>query len=169
MDTQNVLFAIAEVSIGLAGFSGLVAAFSQRQGQAWRGDQKTRIVFLVVLSFGMIVTSLMPPALSEWSNAPSMIWGIPMTTYSILALGLLAYWVTVSRRQGYKIQFPKASYPILLLATVLQVTVLLSGLGIFLPYSSGLFVLGFLAILIFGANVFLALLNTIWEQGDNET
>jgi hypothetical protein len=86
-----------------------------------------------------------------------------MTLYSILALGLLAYWMTVSRKQGYKIQFPKASYPILALATILQAAVLLSGLGIFLPYSSSLFVFGFLAILIFGANVFLALLNTIWE------
>ena len=49
------------------------------------------------------------------------------------------------------------------IGSILQVLVLVSGLGIFLPYSPGLFVLGFLGILVFGANVFLALLNTIWE------
>jgi hypothetical protein len=86
-----------------------------------------------------------------------------MVLYSTLVLGLLGYWITVSRKNGYEIQFPFASYPILIVGTVLQILVLVSGLGIFIPYSSGLFVLGFLSILIFGANVFLALLNTIWE------
>ena len=163
MEAQNVLFAIAEISIGLAGFSGLVAAFSQRQGQTWRSDQKTRIVFLVVLSFSMIVASLMPPALSEWSSDASVIWGIPMIAFSSLAMGLLIYWIIVSRAQGYKIQFPRASIPMLAVATVLQLMVFLSGLGVILPHSPGLFIFGLLAILIFVANVFLALLNTMWD------
>jgi len=86
-----------------------------------------------------------------------------MVLYSTLVLALLTYWVIVSRKNGYTIQFPYASYPIMLIGAILQLLVLLSGLGILLPYSPGLFVLGFLGIFVFAANVFLALLNTIWE------
>ena len=163
MNPQDILITIAEISIGLAGFSGLVAAFTHKAERGWRSDQKTRIVFLIALSFGMIVTSLLPFAISDWSTEPSHVWGIPMTLYSSLVLCLLAYWIVVSRKNGYTIQFPYASYPIMVIGAFLQVLVLLSGLGIMMPYSPGLFVLGFLGILVFGANVFLALLNTIWE------
>jgi hypothetical protein len=152
MNPQDILITIAEISIGLAGFSGLVAAFTQKQNRGWRSDQKTRIVFLIALSFGMIVTSLLPFAISDWSSEPRHVWGIPMVLYSTIVLGLLAYWITVSRKNGYQIQFPLASYPILVVGTVLQILVLISGLGLFMPYSPGLFVY-----------VFLALLNTIWE------
>ena len=163
MNPQDILITIAEISIGLAGFSGLVAAFTHKANQGWRPDQKTRIIFLITLSFGMIVTSLLPFAISDWSSEPSHIWGIPMILYSTLVLCLLVYWVTVTRKNDYKIQFPYASYPIMVVGTILQILVLLSGLGVFMPYSPGLFVLGFLGILVFGANVFLALLNTTWE------
>lgn len=163
MNPQSVLITIAEISIGLAGFSGLVAAFSHRSNKGWRSDQKTRIVFLIALSFGMIVTSLLPFALTEWSTSPSIVWGIPMVLYSTFVLGLLTYWILVSRSNGYKIQYPLFSYPIMIIGSILQLLVLVSGLGLVVPYSPGIFVLGFLGVLVFGANVFLALLNTIWE------
>jgi len=54
---EDALFSIAEIGIGLAGFSGLVAAFVQHPGQTWRADQKARIVFLILLSFGLIVAA----------------------------------------------------------------------------------------------------------------
>ena len=163
MTPQDSLFSIAEISIGLAGFSGLVAAFVQHSGQSWRADQKTRIVLLIVLSFGTIVAALAPYALSGLSSAPALVWGLPMIGFSVLCMILLGYWVTLARRHQFKLQFPLVSIPILTGATALQVLVLLSGLGCVVPYSPAVFVLGFLSVLVFGANVFLALLDSIWE------
>jgi hypothetical protein len=74
MTPEDSLLAIAEVGIGLAGFSGLVAAFVQHSGQSWRPDQKARIVLLIVLSFGVIVSALTPYALSGVTTAPSLVW-----------------------------------------------------------------------------------------------
>ena len=163
MTPEDALFSIAEISIGLAGFSGLVAAFVQHEGQSWREDQKARIVLLIVLSFGMMVCSLAPYALAGVSASPALVWGVPMLAFSSLCIGLLAFWVVVSRRCGFKLFFPLVSIPIIAGAAALQVLAFLSGLGWIYPYSPTVFVLGFLSILVFGANVFLALLYSIWE------
>ena len=163
MEPQDALFSIAEIGIGLAGFSGLVAAFIQPSGQTWRPEQKTRIVLLIVLSFGMIVSSLAPYALAGISDSPALVWGVPMLMFSTLGIALLGYWVTVSLRRGYRLEFPLFSIPIVFVATALQVMAFLSGLGLIFPYSPTVFMFGFLSVLIFGANLFLALLYSIWK------
>ena len=163
MAPEDALASIAEVAIGLAGFSGLVAAFGQRSGQSWRGDQKARIIFLVALSFMVITTSLLPWAISGWTSAASLVWGIPMATCGILTLTSLLVWIVLSRRHGYALQFPKTSVSILSVSGTLQFGVLLSGLGLILPHSPALFVLGLLSVLVFCANMFLALLHMTWR------
>jgi hypothetical protein len=163
MTPQDSLFAIAEIGIGLAGFSGLVAAFVQHSGQTWRLDQKTRIVLLIMLSFGMIVCALIPYALSGVTNSPDLIWGLPMIAFSILCISLLGYWIRVSRKHGFRLLFPFISVPVLTIAAALQVLAFLSGIGVVYPYSPALFVFGLLSVLVFGANIFLALLYSIWE------
>jgi len=161
---QDALASIAEVAIGLAGFSGLVAAFGQRVGQSWRGDQNARIIYLVALSFVVIATSLLPSAIAGWSDSASLVWGIPMIACGVLTLTALFTWIVLSRRHDYKLQFPKTSISILFVAGTLQLALLLSGFGVILPYSSALFVLGLLSILIFCANMFLALLHRTWRD-----
>lgn len=164
MTPEDALPNIAEIAIGLAGFSGLVAAFGQRPGQTWRRDQKTRIVFLVILSFSMIIAALFPFAMSGISDSPALVWGVPMVGYSVIALALLVYWMLISRRYGYQLQFPAVSIPVISGAALLLVAVLLSGFGVIVPYSPALFVFGLLSILVFAANMFLALLHITWRD-----
>jgi hypothetical protein len=163
MAPEDALFSIAEISIGLAGFSGMVAAFVQHEGQRWRPEQKIRIVLLIALSFGMIVAALLPATLSGLSTSPAVVWGVPMIAFSSLCIWLLFYWIRVSRRHGFKLLFPLFSIPIVSVAATLQVLAFLSGLGWVIPYSPTIFVFGFLAVLVFSANMFLALLYSIWE------
>ncbi len=163
MAPQDALFSIAEIGIGLAGFSGLVAAFLQPSGHSWQPEQKARIVLLIVLCFGMIVCSLAPYALAGISDSPALVWGVPMLMFSTFGIALLAHWMTISRRRNFTLQFPLFSIPIIFVATALQATAFLSGLGLIFPYSPTVFVFGFLTVLIFGANLFLALLYSIWK------
>ena len=163
MAPQDTLLSIAEISIGLAGFSGLVAAFVQPVGHKWREDQKARIAILIILSFAMMVCSLAPYALSGIDDSAALVWGVPMVVFSILSLSILGHWVTVRHRRKFTLQFPLISTPIIGVAATLQIATLLSGLGLIIPYSPTVFVLGFLFVLIFGANVFMALLYSIWK------
>jgi len=162
MAPEDALFAITEVSIGLAGFSGLVAAFVQHEGKAWQRDQKARIVLLIVMSFGTIACALAPYALSGFTASPAIVWGIPMVTFSMLSMALLVHWVVLSRQYNFRLHFPWVSLPVLTAAVLLQIVNFCSGLGLVYPYSSALFVLGFLSVLVFGAIVFLALLESVW-------
>ncbi len=114
MSPEDSLFSIAEISIGLAGFSGLVAAFVQHSGQPWRADQKARIVILIALSFGMIVSSLAPYALSGVSTSPAVVFGAPMIVFSVLTISLLVHWIVISRKFGFTLQFPYLSIPVLI-------------------------------------------------------
>ena len=164
MTPQDALLSIAEIAIGLAGFSGLVAAFGQRPGPSWKDDQKTRLVFLVIRSFAMIIAAILPFALSGISDSPALIWGLPMVAYSMVALTLLVYWIVLARRRNYNLQFPVVSLVIILIATGLQVLAGLSGLGLIFPFSPVIFVFGLLAILLFSANMFLALLHITWKE-----
>jgi len=163
MTPEDALPVIAEIGIGLAGFSGLVAAFVQQSGQTWRLEQKARIVLLIILSFGMMIAAMMPYALTGASESPALVWGVPMVAFSLLCIGLLGYWIRASRRHGFTLLFPAISIPIMGVATALQVLSLLSGFGLIFPYSPTLFVLGLLSVLAFGANIFLALLHSVWR------
>ncbi len=163
MVPEDALAAFAEIGIGLAGFSGLVAAFVQHSGEPWREDQKARIVLLIVMSFGMIICALLPYALTGISTAPALVWGLPMVIFSALCIGLLAHWALLARSRGFSLRFPWISVPVLLVAGGLQLLSLLSGLGLVFPYSPTIFLLGFLTLLVFGALVFLALLSSIWN------
>jgi len=164
MAPEDALLSIAEIAIGLAGFSGLVAAFGQRPGYSWKGDQKTRIVFLVILSFAMIITAILPFALSGISDSPALVWGLPMVAYSLVALTLLGYWIILTRRHNYSLQFPVVSKLIMFVAAGLQVVAGLSGLGLIFPFSPAIFIFGLLAILLFSATMFLALLHITWKE-----
>lgn len=164
MTPEDSLIAIAEIGIGLAGFSGLVAAFVQQSGHEWRMEQKARIVLLIVLSFGIMISALMPFALSGTSNSPALIWGAPMIAFSLLCISLLFYWIRVSRKHDFRILFPWISIPVMVVAALLQVICLFSGIGVIFPYSASLFTLGLLCVLAFGANIFVALLESIWGK-----
>jgi len=100
MTPEDALPVIAEIGIGLAGFSGLVAAFVQQSGQTWRLEQKARIVLLIILSFGMMIAAMMPYALAGASESPALVWGVPMVAFSLLCIGLLAYF-RASRRPSF--------------------------------------------------------------------
>jgi len=104
-----------------------------------------------------------PYALAGINQSPALVWGVPMVVFSLLSMVVLTYWMGVSRRRGFKLQFPWISTPIIFVAASLQITAFLSGLGLIMPYSSTIFVFGFLSVLVFGANVFLALLYSIWN------
>jgi hypothetical protein len=87
-----------------------------------------------------------------------------MIACSVLTLTSLCAWIVLSRRRDYRLQFPKTSISILFVSGTLQLAVLLSGFGVILPYSPALFVLGLLSILVFCANMFLALLDMTWRD-----
>jgi hypothetical protein len=90
---------IAEISIGLAGFSGLVVAL--REGSGSLDDiQKYRLRILFSLSFGAMFLSLLPDTLMNFGVQDERVWigsSAAIFTYSLL---FIAWWIVSSRRMA---------------------------------------------------------------------
>ena len=67
MEHRDALLTIAEISIGIAGFSGVMAAFLQRGGLG-RLD-RVRFVNLFLTAFATLVLAFVPIAVSQLSEA----------------------------------------------------------------------------------------------------
>lgn len=73
---EPALYALAEVAITLAGFSGVVVAFRLRGAQTWSRTELRVLWFLLTDSFLVMIFSLIPVPLNlaGWSEAA--IWGL---------------------------------------------------------------------------------------------
>lgn len=88
MDQTEVLLTVAEVALGLAGFSGVMTAFRQRPGQL-TAVEIYRLAVLPGASFGAMFLAFLPLALEQlgingasvWSSASSV-----MAAFSVIAV-----------------------------------------------------------------------------------
>ena len=74
MQEADALYIMAEISIGLAGFSGVVAALHGRDD--WHPLDVWRVVNLLLVSFGTLVLALVPVALHSFGITGSPLWRI---------------------------------------------------------------------------------------------
>ncbi len=74
MEEANALFVVAEVSVGLAGFTGVVAAFQGRGG--WHPFDILRVVSLLWISFSALFVALLPIGLHAAGISESSVWRI---------------------------------------------------------------------------------------------
>jgi hypothetical protein len=92
----EALSTIAEVGLGLAGFTGILVALG-RSGAAFSRPEVLRLLLLLVSSFGAVFLALLPFALHESGVGDSACWR--------LSSAILAAFTTVSLAYlGYQIQ-----------------------------------------------------------------
>jgi hypothetical protein len=72
MEEVDALVAVAEISVGIAGFSGVVAALQWRD--RWHAWDRIRTASLLFISFGAVVLSLFPIALNSFGVADPALW-----------------------------------------------------------------------------------------------
>jgi len=88
---------IAEISIGLAGFSGLVVAL--RKGSGPLDDiQKYRLRILFSLSFGAMFLSLLPDTLVSFGVPDERLWFASSAAIFAYSFLFIAWWIMSSRR-----------------------------------------------------------------------
>ena len=84
---MEVLSLFAEVSVGLAGFSGIAVVLSQSPGE-WSFADSLRVRMLLGAAFGALFASLVPIALL-WGNVPE---SIAVRSGSGVVLLVFVYW-----------------------------------------------------------------------------
>ncbi len=73
MHGSDALTAIAEISLGLAGFTGIVMALYSRS-DSWSEFDAVRSLYLLLIGFGTLILSLLPFALHFFGLPESIIW-----------------------------------------------------------------------------------------------
>jgi hypothetical protein len=88
---------IAEISIGLAGFSGLVVALRKDAGPLTE-VQKYRLRILFSLSFGAMFLSLLPDTLVNLGVPDERLWFVSSAAIFAYSFLFIVWWLMSSRR-----------------------------------------------------------------------
>ena len=92
---------IAEIALGLAGFSGLVVVLRRNAGPL-DTIQKYRMSVLFALAFGAMFLALMPDLIVNLGAGEQTFWRYTASVFSMYSLFFLWWWVVPSRRIAQK-------------------------------------------------------------------
>ena len=94
MDYQDLLQTLAEVSVALAGFSGVVSVFGRRHTGDWDPADRLHLSFMLETSLAVLFLSLLPFAFLSVELSPRSTWTIMsgiMAAYLVATFGAAAY------------------------------------------------------------------------------
>ena len=95
MDHQDLLQTFAEVSVALAGFSGVVSVFGRRHTGEWDPADRLHLSFMLETSLAVLFLSLLPFALLLVELPPRLTWA---TMSSVLAAFLVVAFAAATYR-----------------------------------------------------------------------
>ena len=87
MQAAEVLTVLAEISIALAGFAGIVVAFRQRGIDGLQPHELVRLRFMLIAACGLLFFSLLPFLLHYMNPEGEATWAL---SSSVMAVGLVA-------------------------------------------------------------------------------
>jgi hypothetical protein len=158
---EAVLYALSEVAIALAGFSGVAAAFNLRGPHTWSAMEVRILWFLVLDSFFVLLFSLLPVPLYLAGWPQEMLWGV--------CSALLGSWFIIGnllafhgeqrdhalRKSVAVSRVTPILYVVLAVALVMGVALWLSAFNIIVPRGQAIYVAGLVALVAFAAVEFL--------------
>jgi len=138
----DVLPTIAEIAVTLAGFTAVLFAIQSYSAGGDVAGQSDRILAVLTIPAVTLVCALLPFALAGLSESDAIIWGVPLFVYALGGGSSLARTVVRIARGSARLTWPAVSYTVIAVATLLALLSLASGLGLLLPYSPGVLVVG---------------------------
>jgi hypothetical protein len=148
MDVASALLTIAQVAIGLAGFSAILVALSGKPHQ-WTPVDAFRIRNILAFSFQSVFLSLTPFVLAFFSLPDSTVWQVSLLVIALATLGgvllVLGGVYRLSRPERAVLNAVVVSTVIAILCTMAAVE-LLAVFGIVRP-ASGVYFLGLVVLL----------------------
>jgi hypothetical protein len=168
---EYVLYALAQVAITFAGFSGVVVAFRLRGAEAW-SPKELRILWLLLGDrFLVLFFSLLPVmlALANWS--PDLLWGFCnalLGSWFIIGDLLAILGERRDKKKGQATNVPVITpilYVVLVVAIVMGGALWLSVFDFIVHRGQAVFVLGLMTLLGFAAVEFLFFISLVSQPG----
>lgn len=159
MDTQSILTTVAEVSIALAGFTGVVAVLGNRRKNDWTAEERLQLRTLVETSLTALFASFAPSVLYLVVTSEPVVWRSANLFLGTLHLAnLVAFlWRTKEAR-------PTASQKgLLVIGIAIILAHFLTSAGL-LPWYVLIFIVGLLQQVFIAALNFVLLLFPVQES-----
>ncbi|MFT7214727.1 MAG: hypothetical protein ACI9XK_004998 [Granulosicoccus sp.] len=164
VDASTILTSVLEVSIGIAGFSGIVAALGSR-ARKLSAEARLYLRVLLTASFLCILSSFLPLLLEAGGITGSRVWTIPSTVWVSLFFGVIVFRIYESRKAPS--QFLKR--PVIAMAAVLGASATALCLAnIFIIQSAWPYLVTTVLILFAGAFSFVALLYELIAEEEHD-
>jgi hypothetical protein len=161
MQGEAVLETIAEVSVALAGFTGVVAAFGQRGGERWSVTNVFRFTAMLGASFSALFYALFPFLLHHLGFSEITIWRLGSAAVALELVLLVGGRLSPSLRKHFHEVMNEASRAlavfVLALVTVVTVTQVLNAVGNFPERSFGAYLVGIAYFLFIASLMFVRL------------
>ena len=169
---EPALFILAEVSITLAAFSGVVVAFRLRGAQSWSPYELRVLWFAIADSFLVTLFALLPvPAsMAGWSD--DLIWGVfnaLLGTWFIVGFVLALRGELRDRAEGQLIRVPVITpvlYLVIVIAFVMGIALWSSAVDVLVPRGQAIYVLGLITMLAFAVVEFLFFIALVSREAE---
>ena len=128
MEHNDILLALAEVSVALAGFSGVVAVFGRRDPGTWSFADRFRFFSLVHTSLSTLILCVLPFGLFAVHLAEGSVWGAMSALY--ISYVIVTAIFTLRRLRGAT-SSERAEFTPIVLPVVLSAQALIAGFNIY--------------------------------------
>ena len=171
---ESVLYTLAEVSVTLAGFSGVVVVFRLRGIHAWSPTELRVLWLLIGDSFLVLFFALLPIPLMLASWSQEVLWGF---CNALLGLWFIAVDLLVFRAErrdraaGQHVTVPVITpilYALMFAALGVAIALLLSAWDYIVPRGQAIYVLGLIVLLAFAALEFMFFIGLMSRQGGEQ-
>ncbi len=150
MDTQSILSTVAEVSVALAGFTGVVAVLGHRRKHDWTAEERLQLRTLVETSLTALFASFAPSVLYLIVTSEPAVWRSANLFLGALHLANLVAFL----RRTKEAKPTTSQIGLLVVGIVIILAHFLASAGV-LPWYILIFVIGLLQ------QVFIAALNFV--------
>jgi peptidoglycan/LPS O-acetylase OafA/YrhL len=166
VDRSEALLSIAEIALGLAGFGGIFVALSRERDRPRRPADTYRLVLLMSTALSTLVLALLPAGLIAVGVVESWVW--PLASGAMTALITTLIGVTWRFRREHREEirageFSRVAGFIWVVAVAMLAAQVGNALGLFAERSFGVFLLGLVFLVAFGAYLFARML-FLWRS-----
>ena len=172
MQAESALGIIAEVSVALAGFTGVVAVFGSREQSAWNPVEVMRFRTMLISSLAALLFSIIPICLYHLGISETQVWS---TSSTLLAMFLTINTVRVVRtiHSRDSLDYSDVSpWPTRIMAIVLTGAVallILNILGVGFNREFGPYFVGLVALVLLCVITFVRMLSFVGHPRDLPT
>lgn len=148
MHPIDILPTIAEVAVTIAGFTAIVVSIRSQRAGTWNAEERIRIIGILTVCGLVAVCAVLPYAISDLSSNENLRWGVPLAVSGMASIIAFAIVVIAAAKRKFEFLLPQLTWPMMAVITGSSTLSILSGTGLWNPYSAGLLLLQLLAMLV---------------------